>query len=148
MTEQWPSVGLGHPRAAVGSSRSPLWVQSGHPLSPREEKGQSFRLLGWQRPWEPAGRWGLFCVELIRRLGYSSGKPEVTYADYGARHPLSLEANPLLSPKTCEILELQALASKQFIWGSSMPRRQAWETPLLTEKASTQPTFSCLKKNP
>lgn len=74
------------------------------------------------------------CVELIRRLGYSAGKPEVRYADDCAPHPLSSEANPPLSPKTCDILELQFLSSEQFIWGSSMPHRRAREKLLCSLK--------------
>lgn len=58
------------------------------------------------------------CVELIRRLHYSAGKPEVRYADGCAPHLL-------LSPKSCGILELQFLSSEQFISGSSMPHRRA-----------------------
>lgn len=43
MTQQWPSAGLGRPRAAAGSSHSLIQVQSRHPVVPLGE-GAEFQV--------------------------------------------------------------------------------------------------------
>lgn len=74
------------------------------------------------------------CVELIRRLPLQRRQARGQICRRLCTPPTFFRRNPPLSPKTCDILELQFLSSEQFIWGSSMPHRRAREKLLCSLK--------------
>lgn len=69
------------------------------------------------------------------------GKPVVRYADCCVHRRLSLESNPLCSPKADDILELRALASEQSILGPFCLAGKHENTPVLAKKAGTRHNF-------